>query len=573
MRFTDSICFDAKSRRAMRFQSVISSLNRDQIRPHPAAESLDAEPHGRGLGNVFDGDDLVVDERFERRAQDLLVLPGPGEIRREDGGALLLDGLGEMAQQREGRLVLLDLLVQQVELRTAPGVLDDVSERLVDERAVDPRNATEHPAFENPMTEELQPERVTAGQEQDPLLRGLVEVQPAVTSIDDRHRRRFFERPERDDLEEPSEIDVLDRLELEERRAAGDDDAQPHRLVLAQRLDEAEERLVLRLDQRLRDLLTLVEEQDGLLVAASVLLQGVHEQPPLIDDGTRGLGFAVRPPDAIRLRLARVVRELGQELLRDVLVLLEAFLPETAEIEPQHGGGLVLSDVTGDALERQRRLAGALQSLDGDGPWRISDQGTPDDFQLTAPSVEGFARDGVGVLVRAVGHGAGRRACRCRRAARRLRRARLRRGRCRRGGFRLGRGSWNHWPCQRGQRGRIDALELQALRERQDRRLVELHVTVFGRRVDLPREFLEMLHHLVGADEDLEIRMHRYARRWARVRNRHDGEDLELGLLVEEDIGEITREEAIALQQEVVGDAIALLAGLEDGIVELAAVG
>src|SRR5262249_30219857 len=188
-----------------------------------------------------------------------LVLPRPGEIRREDGGAFLLDGLGEMAQQRKGRLVLLDLLVQQVELRATAGILDDVSERLVHERAVDPGNATEHPALEDPVTEELEPERVSAGQEQDSLLRGIVEVQPAVASIDDRHRRGLFERPERDDLEEPSEIDVLDGLELEERRPAGDDDAKPHRLVLAQRLDEAEERLVLRLDQRLRDLLTLVE--------------------------------------------------------------------------------------------------------------------------------------------------------------------------------------------------------------------------------------------------------------------------------------------------------------------------
>src|SRR5262249_11432744 len=121
-------------------------------------------------------------------------------------------------------------------------------ERFVHERAVDSGNATEDPAFEDPVTEKLQPERVSAGQKQDSLLRGVVEVQPAVASIDDRHRRGLFERPERDDLEEPPEIDVFDGLELEERRPARDDDTKPHRLVLAQRLDEAEERLVFRLD-------------------------------------------------------------------------------------------------------------------------------------------------------------------------------------------------------------------------------------------------------------------------------------------------------------------------------------
>src|SRR5256886_14122863 len=84
-----------------------------------------------------------------------------------------------------------------------------------------------------------------AGQEQDPLLGRVVEVQPGVAAIDDRHGGGLLERAERDDLEEPPEVDVLDRLELEERWPAGDDDAEPQRLVLAERLDEAEERLVL----------------------------------------------------------------------------------------------------------------------------------------------------------------------------------------------------------------------------------------------------------------------------------------------------------------------------------------
>src|SRR3989442_9434780 len=82
-----------------------------------------------------------------------------------------------------------------------------------------------------------------------------------------------------------------------------------------------------------------------------------------------------------------------------------------------------------------------------------------------------------------------------------------------------------------------------------------------------------MFLHLVGADEDLEIRMHRDARRRLGVGDRDDGEDLELGLLVEKDVGELAGEKTIALQQEVVTDAIALLAGLEHGVVELAAVG
>src|SRR2546427_8643060 len=234
-----------------------------------------------------------------------------------------------MSEQREGGFVLLDLLVQQVELGTAPGILDDVGERLVHERAVDLGNAAEHPPLEDPVAEELEPERMTAGQEQDPLLGRLVEVQPGVASIDDGYRGGFFERAERDDLEEPAEIDVLDRLELEERRPAGHDDAEPHRLVLAERLDEAEECLVLGLDERLRDLLAFVEEQDGLLAPASVHLQGVHEQAPLIDEGARGFRLTIRSADSLGLRLAGHVRELGQQLLRNVLVLLETLLPET----------------------------------------------------------------------------------------------------------------------------------------------------------------------------------------------------------------------------------------------------
>src|SRR5438876_2746520 len=329
-------------------------LDRDQVRPHPPSQRFDAEAHGGCLGDVFDGDDLVVDEGFEGGAEDLLVLPGSGEVRRQDGRAFLLDGLGEVAEQREGGLVLLDILVQQVELRTAAGILDDVGERLVHERAVDLGNATEHPPLEDPMTEELEPERMPAGQEQDPLLGRVVEVQPGVAAIDDRHGGGLLERAERDDLEEPPEVDVLDRLELEERWPAGDDDAEPQRLVLAERLDEAEERLVLGLDERLRDLLALVEEQDGLLVSASVLLQGVHEQSPLIDDGARGFRLTIRSADSLGLRLAGHVRELGQQLLRNVLVLLETLLPKTAEIESQHGRDFVLADVTGDALERER---------------------------------------------------------------------------------------------------------------------------------------------------------------------------------------------------------------------------
>ena len=55
--------------------------------------------------------------------------------------------------------------------------------------------------------------------------------------------------------------------------------------------------------------------------------------------------------------------------------------------------------------------------------------------------------------------------------------------------------------------------------------------------------------------------------------DRDDGEDLELGLLVEKDVGELAGEKTIALQQEIVTDAIALLTSLEHGVVELAAVG
>ncbi len=40
--------------------------------------------------------------------------------------------------------------------------------------------------------------------------------------------------------------------------------------------------------------------------------------------------------------------------------------------------------------------------------------------------------------------------------------------------------------------------------------------------------------------------------------DRDDGEDLELGLLVEKDVGELAGEKTIALQQEIVTDAIAL---------------
>src|SRR5262249_44840760 len=201
-----------------------------------------------------------------------------------------------------------------------------------------------------------------------------------------------------------------------------------------------------------------------LLVSAPVLLQGLHEEPPLVDDGARGLGLAVRPPDSVGLRLARDVRELGQQLLRDVFVLLEALLPETTEIEPQHGGGFVLPDVTGDALEREGRFAGALQSLDGDGPRWIGDQGAPDDFQLPTAAMERFAGEGIGVRVRTVGHGDGRRARRGGGGDRRFRRAgRFRRaprfgrggccrGRCRRAGFWLSTGGWRDWPVQWRQR-------------------------------------------------------------------------------------------------------------------------
>src|SRR5438309_1529219 len=69
-------------------------------------------------------------------------------------------------------------------------------------------------------------------------------------------------------------------------------------------------------------------------------------------------------------------------------------------------------DVTGDALARARRFARPLEALDGDRPRRIGDEGAPDDLQLAATPVERLAGDGVGVLVRAVGHrdcaGAGR---------------------------------------------------------------------------------------------------------------------------------------------------------------------
>src|SRR5437899_2562846 len=77
MGMTPSIRLFAKSRRA---GTPARSLDRDQIRPHPAAEGFDAEAHGGSLGDVLDGDDLVVDERLEGGAKDLLVLPGPGEI-------------------------------------------------------------------------------------------------------------------------------------------------------------------------------------------------------------------------------------------------------------------------------------------------------------------------------------------------------------------------------------------------------------------------------------------------------------------------------------------------------------
>src|SRR5712691_11890890 len=93
-----------------------SLLERDQIGPHPAAEGFDAKPQRGSLGDIFDGDDLVVDEWLEGSAKDLLVLPGPGESRREDCGAFPADGLGDMLQQRERGLVLLDLLVQQIKL-------------------------------------------------------------------------------------------------------------------------------------------------------------------------------------------------------------------------------------------------------------------------------------------------------------------------------------------------------------------------------------------------------------------------------------------------------------------------
>src|SRR5207249_466980 len=162
--------------------------------------------------------------------------------------AFLLDGLGEMSEQREGGFVLPDLLVPQVELGTAPGTPDDVGEGLVHERAVDLGSAAEHPPLEDPLAEELEPERMTAGQ-----------------------------------------------------------------------------------------------EQDALLVSASVLLQGVHEQSPLIDDGARGFRLTIRSADSLGLRLAGHVRELGQQLLRNVLVLLETLLPKTAEIESQHGRDFVLA--------------------------------------------------------------------------------------------------------------------------------------------------------------------------------------------------------------------------------------
>jgi len=53
----------------------------------------------------------------------------------------------------------------------------------------------------------------------------------------------------------------------------------------------------------------------------------------------------------------------------------------------------------------------------------------------------------------------------------------------------------------------------------------------------------------------------------------HDREDLEVVLLVEKDVGEVTGEETITLEQEIVGHAIALLASLKDGAVELATIG
>src|SRR5437899_1449935 len=129
-------------------------------------------------------------------------------------------------------------------------------------------------------------------------------------------------------------------------------------------------------------------------------------------------------------------------------------------------------------------------------------------------------------------------------------------------------------PCvRRRQRARIDALKFPQLGQRQHRLLVELHVTVFRRCVDFPRELLEMPLHLVGPDEDLEVWMRRDARRRPRMGDGHDREDLEVVLLVEKDVGEITGQETIALEQEIVGDTIALLSSLKDGAMELAAVG
>src|SRR5712691_8602356 len=82
-----------------------------------------------------------------------------------------------------------------------------------------------------------------------------------------------------------------------------------------------------------------------------------------------------------------------------------------------------------------------------------------------------------------------------------------------------------------------------------------------------------MFLQVVGADEDLEVRMRRDTRRRPRMGDRHDGEDLEIVLLVEKDVGEITGHEAITLEQEIVGNTITLLARLNDGTGELAAIG
>jgi len=74
VRLTDSIRLFAKSRRA---DTPASSLERDQIGPHPPSQGFDAKTHGGGLGEIFDGDDLVVDEWFEGGAKDLCLAVRP----------------------------------------------------------------------------------------------------------------------------------------------------------------------------------------------------------------------------------------------------------------------------------------------------------------------------------------------------------------------------------------------------------------------------------------------------------------------------------------------------------------